>query len=131
MGYYLELRAPPGENITLGELNRRVRLAGLTPHAEYGERDFLFEYGILSLNRPEKINAGSWAWVRVSWSAGEEELQQLIELAEWIGARIFDASTGDYVTRQNLNEAVSKLRQGYYWAAETIGIGTSANEDDD
>lgn len=131
MGYNVELRSLPGENATLGELERRARLAGLIPHPEYGEGEFLFDCGILSLNPPEKIKLGSWAWVRMSWSADEEELGSLIELADKIGARVYDTSIGDYITRQNFDEALAKLREGYRWATEVLGVVTSADEIDE
>ena len=127
MGYYVELRAPPGELVTVNELRRRVSLAGLTVHPEYGEPDFLFEHGILTLNSPEKIRAGNWAWVRMSWSANEEELKKLIELAEKIGARVYDASINDYVTWENFDRALGELRKGYERVAEIFGVVDLSN----
>lgn len=38
MGYYVELRASPRESVTPGEVERRVRLAGLTPHLSTANR---------------------------------------------------------------------------------------------
>jgi hypothetical protein len=80
MGHYVELRAPPGVEVTPEELRRRVLAAGFAIHPEYGGPDFIWEFGTLTLNPPERIRAGAWGWVRMSWASGDAGLKQLVEL---------------------------------------------------
>ena len=131
MGYYVELKAAPGVSATADEITQRLLLAGFTVHPDRGEPHFLFEFGVLTLNPPDKIKVGNWARVRMSWAAEEEELKRLIELAEKVGARVFDASIGNYVALENFETALAGIRKGYERVANLFGVverGESADE---
>lgn len=59
MGYYVELRARPGEDMTAEELGRRLLAAGCALHPDHSGPTFLLDLGIVTLNSPDEVKAGN------------------------------------------------------------------------
>ncbi len=118
MGYYLDLisEADPREYAHRPpRLDTLLRRAGAVRHPEGTKREWLLQddrgvYGILFVATDR--GGGRLGSVRLSWGAGEREIEALINFAEKLHAKVCDTDTGTYLSHSTKDQFLTELHNG-------------------